>query len=165
MMKLEGIEDINKKIAKIKNTVDKDTPKIIRELTVLGQTVAKETIDGGLGSAKNSIKTRIRKNEGQVLSLMNPARAESIEKGRSPGELVPYMQAARYVTSRRYLTSRRLSELSPEDHAAAKRLQDVVLARGAKGKFYIQSADEVIRKAAPKDVSILAGEITKEWGK
>ena len=139
---------------------------LIKEASGLGYAVATHNLKGGLQIARITMRTKVQPMEAKVFSVMPIVRALSIEEGRKPGEIVPYLQAVRYVTGRRYLTRRRISEGLPEaDHKAARKLQEAVRVHGAKGKAFIAGAAAAINRDMPRLLNVVAKKIESGWGK
>lgn len=134
--------------------------------------VAKNKIRGGTEQAMISIAADVKPLEAVVYSRIAHARAMSIEEGRKPGEVIPYMQAVRWATGSPYATQRRMSEylrstgkyyLSTEEHRAARRLQEYVRVHGAKGKKFIESAANAAREILPRLVDKMAQAVEERW--
>lgn len=130
-----------------------------------GRAVAMRNISGGSEQAKISMRFDAGPLSAKVYSVMPQVRALSIEEGRKPGEEVPYMQAARYVTGRRYLSQRRLSELSEDDKEQIDRFLVSVKSSGAKGKRFIAGAKAAVLKDMPVMLLKVARNIEGRWAR
>jgi hypothetical protein len=145
--------------------IKEDMKALMKDAGHHGHAVAKEKIKGGSEQAGISMRFDVEPMSAKIYSVMPPARALSIEEGRRPGEDVPYMQAARYVTGRRYLTQRRLNELSKDDKESISRFRGAVKAMGAKGKAFIDGAREAVEKDMPAMLAKVAAKIESRWGR
>ena len=152
-VEIEGFEELKRKLVDPK-LAREPIKEMLEEAAKLGQDTAVKAISGGLGMAKLSIlhRTYSRGMAFTVKTMIAKPRAMSIEHGRKPGEVVPYLQAARHVTGRRGLTRRRLEEerLPDADHRAVRRMQEYIRVHGAKGKGYMVAAREAVEKELPR---------------
>lgn len=145
--------------------IKKDMKSLMQEAGHHGYAIAKQKIKGGTEQAGISLRFDATPMEAKIYSVMPPARAMSIEEGRKPGEIIPYMQAARHVTGRRYLTQRRLKELSKEERAQVQAFINLVKTTGAKGKAFLAGAKEAVEKDMPRMLGKLAAKIERRWQK
>jgi len=111
----------------------------------IGKKASKEAIDGGTGIAVRSIRSQVRPASAEVFSLIAHDRAVSIEEGRKPGEVIPFMSAARWVTGR----TRGFSPSADERQQALSVIARVKLA-GAKGKRFIGAAHDKVQEELPR---------------
>ncbi len=165
MVRMEGMEKFNKKMAQIEKTVDKGVPGAIKDLTEIGYSAARHNLDSGLGMAKKSIASKVEKTKGTIYTRMPEERAKSIEKGRRIGERVSLLQIARWLFRRPHMTDRRLTELTHDERSQIMSAQSNIYASGTRGKFFMAGAANAVKKAAPKSIKIISNAIEKEWRK
>lgn len=147
--------------------VKKHTERLVQYAGHHGRGVAMHNISGGTEQAKISIRSDYTASDmsAKVHSVMPPHRAMSIEVGRKPGEVPPYLQIARWVTGRRYMQTRHAAALSREQKAEIERVIQAIKAGGSKPKRFISGAHEAIKKDLPKALNEMAKEIESEWQK
>lgn len=136
---------------------------LIKEASDVAHHAALHNIQGGTKQAGYSIRAEVKTMSAKIHSLMPQARAMSIEIGRKQGEVIPYMQAARFVTGRRYLTARRAKSLSEEDNRNIGRLQESVRKHGTKPKHFIAGAYAVVNSKMPDIMNNAAARIERGW--
>ncbi len=146
MMKMEGAQELERALERLRVNVDAGGTGLIKELTKEGEQAAVAQLRGkGTDMAHISIKSRYHGMEGMVFTMMPIQRALSIEEGRKPGEEIPFMQAARWVTGNRYLTGRRIRDLSEEQIRQVYAVQSSARTTGTRGVKYMAAAVAAIR--------------------
>lgn len=162
-IKIHGIEELNKKLAATSANAEKEADAMIKTLIKKGYNTSRNLIRGGLSMAQISIRYKVSKNEGEIYTLMEKTRAQSIEEGHRPGQKPLYMRIARWVTGRRTLTARRLPELSWQERKNIEAVQKRLEITGSKGKGYISGSVEVIEKEVESKIKKLAIDIENKW--
>jgi hypothetical protein len=156
---LEGLEKLRGKL-KDPTLIRKPLKKLIYHAAGIGKKQARESIDGGTGIALRSIAAIPEATEATVFSKIAQARAMSIEVGRKPGEEVPFMALARWLTGRQ-----RSFAPTREERKTVIQVQALIKARGAKGKAFIKTARETVNRNMPRLVSEMARKIEEAWRK
>ncbi len=165
-VKIEGEQGLREALARLNLSVDKSAYGIIKDLTKEGEQAAIAQLRGkGTDMAHISIKSRYHGMEGMVFTMMPIQRALSIEEGRKPGEEIPFMQAARWVTGNRYLTGRRIRDLSEEQIRQVYAVQSSARTTGTRGVKYMDAAASAIRGKAKAAVQGLARSIERSGGR
>ena len=125
----------------------------------IGKREALDSIDGGTGIAVRSIGAKVYTLDATVYTAIARKRALSIERGRPPGELIPWQAALRFVTGRQ-----RSFTPTADEKRKAETVIAAVLAHGAKGKFFLKRARAKVKSEMPRLVADIAAKIRRKWG-
>ncbi len=165
-VKMEGAQELERALERLKVTVDSNCAKMMGTLTKEGQEAAVAQLRGkGTDMAHISIQRRYSGMEGKVLTMMSYERALSIEEGRRPGEEIPFMQAARWITGNRYLTGRRIKDLSEDQIRQVYEVQSSARSTGTRGIKYMEAASNAIRQKATGTIRTLARTLERGGGR
>jgi len=150
-VKVEGIEELKWRFRDPK-LIQEPLKELLTDAANVARAEAETAIDGGTGIAVRSITLSVRSTDAKVYSMIGPARATSIEEGRSPGEdpMRILAQLIRWKNEVGY----------PE---AAIVLAQQVKMTGTKGKKFIERAREKARQAMPGLVADMARKVEARW--
>jgi len=146
-IRLDGFEELIRKLgapALSRQPIE----EMLTAAAKLGERAAIIAISGGSGVAERSIRHMVssRRLFARVFTMIARPRAMSIEKGRLPGETVTSIALARWLTG----SAGRTPVLSEEERKQVFVAQAAIRQHGAKGKFYILAAREVIDREMPR---------------
>ena len=118
----------------------------------LGQRVARDGIRKGTKMAARSITARVTATNARVFSKMPAKRVESIEHGRSRGD-VPSAAAIR----------RWARAVGHPDEAWV--IAQGIRRRGVRGRFFIESARQSVQQSFPGWIRDLGKAVSRRWGR
>ena len=146
-VEIEGFEELKRKLVDPK-LAREPIKEMLEEAAKLGQDTAVKAISGGTGLAERSIgyRTRSRGMSFTVYTMIAKPRAMSIEKGRPPGERVPSLALARWLTG----STCRTPTLTREERKQVIGVQEAIRQHGTKGKGYMMAAREAVEKELPR---------------
>jgi len=85
-VRLKGVNDL---VAKLRDPrlIMGPLKELLSDAAALGQKIAEQGVDGGLGLAVRTMGRHVDPTSAKVYTMLPRARAQSIEKGRRPSEV------------------------------------------------------------------------------
>lgn len=159
-VEIQGIEELQRKL-KDPSRIKHPLYILFRDATNIGKEAARVGIEGGTGIAVRSIAARIEPMDAFVYTNIPKERALNIEEGRPPGQPPSMVAIAKWLQGQPSV--RHLDQLSREDVAEIRLVQEAIRLKGAKGKRYLQAAADRMREAMPRLMRELGERVKGEF--